>query len=178
MDYVLCTLDVTVVFVQNEYSVLEQAPTVTVCVVLSGAIERRVTAELNSSPLTASDGAGIRQIVILVYVDTYSTDYATLAQTIIFTSNDPVCEEVTIIDDSTLEEIELFQISLSSSDPDVSLGEVFVATISILNDDSKSSNNLSVVVLTQLISCVNITGDGILYIDRGPDTKASVCCSP
>ena len=137
MDYVLCTLDVTVVFVQNEYSVLEQAPTVTVCVALSGAIERRVTAELNSSPLTASDGAGIRQIVILVYVDTYSTDYATLAQTIIFTSNDPVCEDVAIIDDSTLEEIETFLISVSSSDPDVSLGAIPTATISILNDDGR-----------------------------------------
>ena len=137
MDYVLCTLDVTVVFVQNEYSVLEQAPTVTVCVALSGAIERRVTAELNSSPLTASDGAGIRQIVILVYVDTYSTDYATLAQTIIFTSNDPVCEDVAIIDDSTLEEIETFLISVSSSDSDVNLGPIPTATISILNDDGR-----------------------------------------
>ena len=54
-----------------------------------------------------------------------------------FQSNGQLCEDVMTSSDEVLEEREIFQISLSTSDPDVVLGSIPIAAITISNDDGK-----------------------------------------
>ena len=53
------------------------------------------------------------------------------------TSDDALCENVTTMEDDTLEIVEIFQIALTSSDPNVSVGAFPSANITILDNDGK-----------------------------------------
>ena len=55
----------------------------------------------------------------------------------IFTSNEPHCEDVAITDDDILEDTESFRIILSTSDPDVILGDPSSASVMIVDNDSE-----------------------------------------
>ena len=68
-------------------------------------------------------------------IDHYSTDYDPPDRTLIFTpSNISHCENVTINDDSVLENTETFQIAVDSSDLDVHPGSFPRANITITDD--------------------------------------------
>ena len=54
-----------------------------------------------------------------------------------FQSSGQLREDVMTSSDVVLEDREMFQISLSTSDPDVVLGSIPSATITILDDDGK-----------------------------------------
>ena len=64
-------------------------------------------------------------------------DYTRPDRTLTFTSNTTHCVNVMISDENVLETTETFTITVSSSDPNVSLGAVCTANILILNDDSE-----------------------------------------
>ena len=64
------------------------------------------------------------------------TDFTPLEQIVTFQSNvHRACENVVIVDDDVVEDTEVFQIDVSSSDPDVILGQFSSATITVLDDD-------------------------------------------
>ena len=69
--------------------------------------------------------------IILNY---YTTDYSPPDGTFTFVANVSLCVDVTIHDDIVLESTELFQISVTSSDPDVSL-DVSTTLVSISDND-------------------------------------------
>ena len=73
------------------------------------------------------------------HTHTATADYTPVNQVLTFQSNTRDCVDVMTGDDDTLEFSETFQISVISttSDADVILGDISVATITILNDDSK-----------------------------------------
>ena len=133
---------------QSEYLVVEQELSVEVCASLSGPIERTVLVELTSSPVTATDPAGVEYIASLNLVPSLvkspnshlpplTPDYTRPDRTLTFTSDTTHCVDVIISDENVLETTETFTITVSSSDPDVSLGAVSSANILIFNDDSK-----------------------------------------
>ena len=60
-----------------------------------------------------------------------------LNQALTFQTNDRYCEDLElIIDDSVLEDSETFQISVSTSDPNVTLNDTPSISIAILDNDS------------------------------------------
>ena len=59
----------------------------------------------------------------------------------IFASNDPVCDDMILINDNVVEGTETFVVSLSTTDPDVTFGAFPSAIISILDDDGINSTN-------------------------------------
>ena len=70
---------------------------------------------------------------------TATADYTPVDQVLIFESNTRDCVDVMTGDDDIMEFSEMFQISVvSTSDADVNLGDISVATITILNDDCTS----------------------------------------
>ena len=71
---------------------------------------------------------------------TATEDYTPVNQALTFQSNTRDCVLVMTADDDILEFSETFQISVMSttSDADVNLGDISVATITILNDDCNS----------------------------------------
>ena len=71
---------------------------------------------------------------------TATADYIPVNQVMTFQSNTRGCVVVMTVDDDILEFSETFQISVRSttSDDDVNLGDISVATITILNDDCNS----------------------------------------
>ena len=71
---------------------------------------------------------------------TATEDYTPVNQALTFQSNTLDCVLVMTADDDILEFSETFQISVMSttSDADVNLGDISVATITILNDDCNS----------------------------------------
>ena len=116
---------------------MEGDATVTVCVRLSGPIEREVIMELTSSPLTADDTTGIYLAALFAawhHLNYYTTDYSPPDGNFTFITSVSLCVDVTIRDDSVLESTELFQISVASSDPDVSLN-VSTTFVSISDND-------------------------------------------
>ena len=68
---------------------------------------------------------------------TATSDYIPLERVLTFTSNDDLCENVTTTEDDILETVEIFQIALTSSDPNVSAGAFPSANITILDNDGK-----------------------------------------
>ena len=62
-------------------------------------------------------------------------DYVPMNQLLTFQSNVLMCANVTITDDSVVEDVEVFQVILSSSDPDVIIGTNGTAAITILDND-------------------------------------------
>ena len=58
-------------------------------------------------------------------------------EVLIFTSSDDICVNVTILDNDVVEDSETFGISVSSSDPNVTLGTTPSATVVILDNDGK-----------------------------------------
>ena len=67
-------------------------------------------------------------------------DFIEVATTIVFTPGTTLsCFDITIIDDESLESIELFTISLESAgDPGVNIGPLSFTTVMILDNDSMS----------------------------------------
>ena len=137
-------LGVTANLNQNAYTVVEGMMAVSVCVSLSGTIERNVIVTLT----TSSDSTlgiytewlcFISILSLLHFYHNKAMDFTPVDRVITFQSNASICEDVTIIDDSVLENAETFQIALSTSDPDVNLGNNATASITILDDDSKNS---------------------------------------
>ena len=63
-------------------------------------------------------------------------------------SNEALCENVTTIEDDTLETAEIFHISLTSSDPNVSVGAFPSAIITILDNDGKKTKGFKFVQIT------------------------------
>ena len=63
------------------------------------------------------------------------TDYIPVNQVLTFNSNDAVCVDVVIREDSVLEDSETFLIFLSSSDFSVIIGDISVASIIISDND-------------------------------------------
>ena len=60
-----------------------------------------------------------------------------LNKALTFQTNDRYCEDLElIIDDSVLEDSETFQISVSTSDPNVTLSDTTSVSIAILDNDS------------------------------------------
>lgn len=53
-----------------------------------------------------------------------------------FQTNDPLCEDLATVDDTVLEDSETFQIIVSSSDPNVTLGSIPSASVTIMDNDS------------------------------------------
>ncbi|CAI8022061.1 Extracellular matrix protein FRAS1, partial [Geodia barretti] len=108
---------------KSEYRVTEGEISVRVCANFSESdvIDRTVLATLETLP---SDSAMAM------------TDFVPVVQTLTFNSNVLLCVDVEIYDDSVLEDTETFSITLSSSDPQVIVGAVGVASIIISDDDS------------------------------------------
>ena len=73
-------------------------------------------------------------------IHTATANYTPVNQAMTFQSNTRHCVDVMTGDDDVLEFSETFQISVVSttSDADVNLGDISVATIAILNDDCNS----------------------------------------
>ena len=65
------------------------------------------------------------------------SDYTAVAMTVTFQAGDDTATvEVTILDDTIIEESEIFTASLSTTESNVMLGDD-IATITILDDDGK-----------------------------------------
>ena len=64
-------------------------------------------------------------------------DFTPLEQTLTFQSSDDLCLDVFTTDDSVLEDRETFHITVSSSNPDVTLGAIPSASMVILDNDGK-----------------------------------------
>lgn len=77
---------------------------------------------------------------------TEMTDYVPMNQLFIFQSNTPMCASVNITDDGVVEDMEVFQVILSSSDPDVNIGTNGTASITILDNDGTDTLKLFVYV--------------------------------
>ena len=93
--------------------------------------------ELTSLPVTANVNTGMTNLFLSLVNNieiSYATDYTPQDRIFTFTSNQPLCVDVTINDDIVLENTETFQIRVSSSDPDVSL-DISTALVSILDND-------------------------------------------
>ena len=121
---------------------VEEGVAVPVCVSLSNVIERDVVVELTTSsgnfPNPASGNYYDRkERGALFYPHTETRDFVMLNQALTFQTNDRYCEDLElIIDDSVLEDSETFQISVSTSDPNVTLSDTPNVSIAILDDDS------------------------------------------
>ena len=133
-----------VVEVSLESSVYEvsEGMSVAVCVSLSNEIERDVEVTLNTSSSPSTNFAsGVRIFQMLnkttKYKLTAETDYNPVNQVLTFQSSGQLCEDVMTSSDVVLEDREILQISLSTSDPDVVLGSISQATITILDDNSR-----------------------------------------
>ena len=66
---------------------------------------------------------------------TATVDYSPVNQNLTFSSTESICVDVVVIDDTILEDIEKFQIALSSSDPSVLTEDIRVASIIISDND-------------------------------------------
>ena len=75
-------------------------------------------------------------------------DFTLLEQTLTFQSSDDLCLDVFTTDDSVLEDTETFHITVSSSDPDVTLGDIPSASMVILDNDGKHTPLKGVEYLT------------------------------
>lgn len=62
-------------------------------------------------------------------------DYVPVNQLLTFQSNVLMCTNVNITNDNVVEDMEVFQVILSSSDPDVIIGTNGTASITILDND-------------------------------------------
>lgn len=72
------------------------------------------------------------------------TDYVPMNQLFIFQSNTPMCTSVNITDDSVVEDMEIFQVILASSDRDINIGTNGTASITILDNDGTDTFKLFV----------------------------------
>lgn len=70
---------------------------------------------------------------------TVTVDYSPVNQNLTFSSTESICVDVVVVDDTILEDIEKFQITLSSSDPSVLIGDIRVASIIISDNDGMLS---------------------------------------
>ena len=66
-------------------------------------------------------------------------DFQLVDKVLRFQSRESLCVNVTILDDDVVEDSEIFGISVSSSDPNVTLGAIPRATIVIFDNDGKFS---------------------------------------
>ena len=149
---------------KSEYRVTEGEISVRVCANFSetDVIDRTVLATLETLP---SDSAMGKLLLALnstcstySFLHTAMTDFVPVVQTLTFNSNVLLCVDVEIYDDSVLEDTETFSITLSSSDPQVIVGAVGVASIIISDDDCKLSphsiSSLDPFFLSQLWRCL------------------------
>ena len=127
----------------NSYEV-EEGVAVSVCISLSSDIERSVEVTLITSSGSLADSASGKTLIgsecmhftqCLKYTET--ADYTPVVRIFTFQSNDAFCENVTTIEDEVLETAEIFEISVSSSDPNVSMGAFPTASITILDEDGR-----------------------------------------
>ena len=82
------------------------------------------------------------------------TDYVSIDETVTFqpaTSTSPVCVNISIMDDSTLESDEVFTVRLTSSDVDVVIGSIQEANVTISDNDGKMIINLLYNVIVTFI---------------------------
>lgn len=123
---------------------VEEGVAVSVCISLSSDIERSVEVTLITSSGSLADSASGKTLIgsecmhftqYLKYTET--ADYTPVARIFTFQSNDALCENVTTIEDEVLETAEIFEISVSSSDPNVSVGAFPTASITILDEDGR-----------------------------------------
>ena len=74
------------------------------------------------------------------------TDYDHIDRNITFSSNDPYCEDINIVDDDVVEETEVFSIELSSSDPRVLFGQFTSTTVTVLDNDGSETRIMCLLV--------------------------------
>ena len=74
-----------------------------------------------------------------MYLTPISPDFGPVEQIFTFQSNDPLCESVLVENDTVVEDTETFLMSVSSTDPDVNLGQFPSAVITVLDDDGNIS---------------------------------------
>ena len=69
-------------------------------------------------------------------ISTETRDFPVVNLPLTFQTNDPLCEDLATVDDTVLEDSETFQIIVSSSDPNVTLGSIPSASVTIMDNDS------------------------------------------
>ena len=110
------------------------------------------------------------QIVYSTYsfLHTAMADFVPVVQTLTFNSNVSLCVDVEINDDSVLEDTETFSITLSSSDPQVIVGAVGLASIIISDDDCKlSPHYISSLDSSFVHSCGGVFAKQLIRSGRG-----------
>ena len=115
---------------------------VNVCVTFSEGdiIERTVIANLETiDSASSADGKNNFCVYLLQhqFYFTATVDYSPVNQNLTFSSNELMCVDVVVFGDAVLEDTETFQISLTSYDPFVLVGDVGVASIIISDNDGK-----------------------------------------
>ena len=138
----------TVSLEMDVYSIAEDSGSLVVCAVITS--EQLLSAETVSVQLSATDGTAGELMdagnALNTLTDTIppslteaGSDYFLGTMSLTFTANGLTqCGGISITQDSRVENDETFTLQLTSSDPDVTLG-ASMATVTILNDDSKST---------------------------------------
>ena len=133
---------VTVGFELTNYTVLESETATNVCVVSTGEIDRMFDVMI-FTPDTSSGKQSLHScrlwcsiIMIIISNIPHSLDYSLIPENIIFGPGmtGPQCQSISIIDDSILENDEVFVVSLSTMDQNVILNPSNT-TVTILDDD-------------------------------------------
>ena len=143
------SLVVSLTLEQSEYHVREGEMLVSVCANFSqtDTIDRTVLATLEMLPSDSASGeefshAQLKLVALGLVSLTAMTDFLPVEQTLTFNSNNGRCVDVAINNDNVLEDTETFNITLSSSDPRVVVEPIGLASITIADDDCKSSHIL------------------------------------
>ena len=139
--------------VQQSYTVIESASSVTVCAFLTGQIERDVLVTMTTVRGTAQ-GMYLHDLLHIHWRDesqclaypsplyylvspTDLSDFTRVTAQLTFQATVTLqCSSISIMDDTILENDEVFSVQLSTLDPDVNLTPS-TATVTIENNDSE-----------------------------------------
>ena len=137
----ICSVFLTAVEVSLKIDTVEvnEGMSVSVCVSLSNDIERDIEVMVATQTGSALGKIGIvvTSMNFPTICSTATVDFTPMEQTLMFKSSDDLCVDVFTIDDSVLEETEIFHITVSSSDPNVTLGVIPTTNIVIVDNDCK-----------------------------------------
>ena len=136
---------VVVEFLQLSLAVGEGDGEVEVCVIIRGQTERNISVTVSAMSGTASGRHARFHIIVnepvIISINISDEDFHTFTTDLTYTPsldrNQTLCVNITIMDDSILENEEDFTVSISSTDSSVITGPP--STISIIDNDGINS---------------------------------------